>query len=257
MTEENSIELTPPPRIEAHGQLHPPDEFRFADQASPPADAEYEAYEPVESTPIEDRPVLTDEDAEEAVRAVQDNDQVTEMLEDHRHEIIGAGLDLYAGGKEEEPTPQYTVVIYDYMENHVLEVTLDADCDVEDVSTATYQPSGTPDELERAVEMARSHEWLSEHLGREMIGTAMIVIDPDSSDRKADVRFRQPDRRLPSYWATVNLSTESVESVGSVGSSGHGNLDPSLAEILRSIGGSGLGHLDSTTIDTAGSDDHG
>lgn len=257
MTDEDSIELTPPPRIEAHGQPHPPDEFRFADQAGPPTGAEYEQYEPVESTPIEDRPVLTDEDAEEAVRAAQDNDEVSEMLDDHRHEIIGAVLDLYAEGKEEEPTRRYTVVIYDYLENHVLEVRLDADCAVEEVSTATYQPGGTPEELDRAVEMARGHEWLSEQLDREMVGTAMIVPDPDSSDRKADVRFRLPDRRLPSYWATVNLSTESVESVGSVGSSSRGGLDPNVADILRSIRGTGIGHLDPTTVDTPGSGDDG
>lgn len=240
MSEEQQIELQPPPNVQAHGQLLPPDEFRFADQADPPWEDDFENFEPVESTPIEDRPVLTDEAAAEAEEAALENAQVTELLEDHRHEIIGTGLDVYSEGKDAEPTAQYTVAIYDYHEDHVVEVTEGPEFSVDEVETVTYQPGGTPEELDRAVEMARDHEWLSEQLDRELNGTAMIVTHPESTDRLADVRFRRPDRRLPSYYAVVNLSTESVEEVGRVARSpkgGPAHLDPDTVERLLGLRG--------------------
>lgn len=252
MSEELPHELSPPPNIQAHGQLLPPDEFRFTDQAEPPWEDDFENFEPVESIPIEDRPVLTDEAEGEAVDAAMEHEEVTELLADHRHEVIGAGLDVYREGKDAEPTPRYTVVIYDYHEDHVIEVTEDQGFAVEAIETATYQPGGTQAELDHAIEMARDHEWLAEQLDREHVGTAMIVTETESSNRLVDVRFRRPDRRLPDFFATVDLSTDSVEDVGRVGrrpKPGPQQLDPDTLRALLRLQGTGVAEFEPTPDD--------
>lgn len=259
MSEELPSELFPPPNVQAHGQLPPPDEFRFADQADPGWEDDFENFEPVESTPIDDRPVLTDEAAEEAEEAALESDEVVELLEDNRHEVIGTGLDVHAKGKDAEPTARYTVVIYDYHEDHVIEVTEGPEFDVDEVDTATYQPGGSQAELERAIEMAREREWLADRLDREHIGTAMVVTETESSDRLVDVRFRRPDHRLPDFFATVNLSTESVVDVGRVGRRprpGPGQLDPETLRTLLGLRSSRFAEFDSITGDFPRGDHH-
>lgn len=243
MSGDDNRDLAPPPRIEAHSQLHPPSEFRFADQADPPWEAEYENFQPVEPDPIEDRPVLTPEDEERAIAAAREDERVLDRLEDHRHETLGAGLFLRRGEKEGEPVPSYDVLFYDYVEDQVLTVTLDAEFEVDAVETSEYQPALTDAERERAVALAREDEWLAERLHHELIGRTLIA-PTDSGHRMVDVRFMREDQRLPEYMAIVDLSEEAVKRTGSVGQSGLGSglgvgggfgIDPILDESLRDL----------------------
>ncbi len=236
-------DLAPPPRIEAHSQLYPPSEFRFADQPDPPWEAEYENFQPVEPDPIEDRPVLTPEDEERAIAAAREDERVLNRLETHRHETIGAGLFLRRGEKEGEAEPSYDVLFYDYAEDQVLTVTLDAEFEVEAVETSKSQPALTDTERERAVALAREDEWLAQRLNHELIGRTLLA-PTDSGHRMVDVRFVREDRRRPEYMAIVDLSEEAVKQTGSVGQSDIGpgigvgggfGIDPILDESLRDL----------------------
>lgn len=250
--------------MEAHSQLYPSSEFRFADQADPPWEAEYENFQPVEPSPIEDRPVLTPEDEERAIAVARDDERVSDRLEDQRHEIIGAGLFLRRGEKEAEPVPSYDVLFYDYIRDEVLTVTLDEEFEVNAIDTSEYQPALTDTERERAVALAREDEWLAQRLHHELIGRALLA-PTDSGHRMVDVRFVREDRRRPEYMAIVDLSEEAVERTGSVGQSdmrfgtgvgGGFGIDPILNEPLGDLLRRRRG-FDSTSFDPTGGDSDG
>lgn len=238
MTEEKKGQwselLPPPPRLRPHGELHPVTEFSFDDHPEPSWTEQYDQWERVESTPIKDEPILTDELAGEAESVALEHEEVSEFIGD-RYVVIGTSLERKL---REDGEPTLLVVAYDYDDDRTIEVTLeydDGELEVMGVEQASYQPAPTGEELERSIQLAEEDEWLSEQLTREFEACTMLVTstdldDPRRAHRLFDVRFRQPNKQLPRYMALVDLSEDSVVEAGTVGDpddgcGGHGRTE--------------------------------
>lgn len=219
--EDERSELLPPPRLHPHGELHPVTEFSFDDQPGPSWGEQYDEWERVESTPIEDEPILTDELAEEVESIALEHEEVSQLLGD-RYVTIGTSLRLKRR-KDDEPTLVF--VAYDYDDDRTIEAVLEYDddeLDVINVEQASYQPAPVDEELDQAIQLAKEDEWLQKQLTKKLEGSALIVTSNDVDDsrrghRLFDVRFRRPNNRLPRYRALVDLSAEEVVETSTVG----------------------------------------
>lgn len=217
-------DLLPPPRLRPHPELHPVAEFSFDDQPAPEPEVQYNEWERIDSTPIEDEPVLTDELARAAKSVATSNQRASELLGD-RYVAIGTSL---RQKRREDDEPTLVFVAYDYDDDRTVEVVIELDGDdlsVVDVETANYQPAPVAEELDRAIELAAEDEWLDERLSRELEGSAILVTpevedEPHGGHRLFDVRFGRPNERLPEYRALVDLSAGTVVETGVVGDRG-------------------------------------
>jgi len=130
---------------------------------------------------------------------------------------IALGVSRLPGPKDGKLTDAPILVLfYSYTDSLAIEVTLDRSAGrVREVKTARYQPTPIPEEVERAIELARRDARLEPYLREGMRGTVMPQNAADPRDgladhRLLDVMFLYPDERMPRYKALVDLDTERV-----------------------------------------------
>ncbi len=209
--------LLPPPRVLQHGELPPviqPALYGVPAFDGPTPDH----FEPFASKELP--PAVSPELLERIRETVLKHKDVKERLDDERFEWIGVSVrDEKAGEGGVEGT--LLAVLYSYSANRAIEVRLNRDGQkIHDVAVLAYQPPATAGEIERAIELARSHPELAEQLSNDLVGTAILVSltdheSPGFDHRGFDVRFGCPSERLPRFMAMVDLSRETVVSVGS------------------------------------------
>jgi hypothetical protein len=182
------------------------------------AGPEPDHFEPFASEPLSPR--VPPELSERARGTVLQHEALKQHLEGKRFEWIGlSALDDKAveNGRE----AGLLAVLYSYADDRAIEVRLDSAGEVvHDVAHLAYQPPPTQDEIQRAIDFAKSDQRLAGELGDDLVGTAILVSseDPNSPSfrhRLFDVRFGCPCERLPRLMGMVDLSRETVTSVGS------------------------------------------
>jgi hypothetical protein len=205
--------LLPPPRVLQHGELPPVIEPALA--GVPAFDGPTPDH--LEPFASEELPSAVSTESLERIRvAVLEHRTVKKHLAGVRFEWIGVSV---LDEKEGEET--MLAILYSYASNRAIEVRLGREGEeIQDVSVHAYQPPPTEEEIRQAVELARSHPRLTEEVGDDLVGTAILVSpsDPESpsfNHRQFDVRFGCPSERLPRFAAMVDLSREAVVRVGS------------------------------------------
>ena len=110
----------------------------------------------------------------------------------------------------------YLVVAYDYTANLAVEISLDEHGELLGISDEHYQPPPVQSEIDRAIELARSHDRLATKVG-ELVVMAIPFsgINNEWANRRViEVLFGCRTDRLPKYRAWVDLGTESVLHAG-------------------------------------------
>lgn len=110
----------------------------------------------------------------------------------------------------------YLVVAYDYTANVAVEISLDEHGELLGISDERYQPPPVQSELDRAIELARTHDRLSTKVN-DLVAMAIPfsgVNNEWANRRVIEVLFGCRTERLPKYRAWVDLGTESVLHAG-------------------------------------------
>lgn len=165
---------------------------------------------------VESREVtLTEEGARRAVDLALAADAVVRELDAKRYEIMSVGL------KSLDRQTEYPwVIIYNYTDDSVVEVTVDASRGkVLDLTTARYQPPLTSSEQSHAIELVRRNGQLADAGIAVETGAGLIVEEvnfrnPRYGHRLVDLRFGPEDRRAPAAFAIVDLSAQDVVRTG-------------------------------------------
>jgi hypothetical protein len=188
---------------------------------SPPfSDAkDWSKYLPqVETKPVDFEPLesnLTEDSARQAVELALSSKSVISKLEEKRYEIMGVGLRSI-----DRDTEYPLVVIYNYTDDVVLEALVDlVGTTILEITLERYQPPLVPSELTRALDMVRKDSRLPEAGINIDTGMGLVVEEenfrsPRYGHRIIDLRFGPADRRLPTAWAIVDLTSEEVIKIG-------------------------------------------
>jgi hypothetical protein len=168
---------------------------------------------PVDVEPVEPR--TTTESRREAVDVALATDSVTSNLDGKRYEVLEVGTRSL-----DRQTDYPLVIIYNYTDDVVVEVTVDPDRRaVLEVREERYQPPLTDSELSQALEMVRDDGQLSDAGIDVDTGVGLIVEDVNFrssrySHRFVDLRFGPADRYVPTAFAIVDLSRREVVRIG-------------------------------------------
>lgn len=173
---------------------------------------------PTDTTPVVSEPGtvrLTEDDAQQAVDLALNSDSVVRGLDGKRYEIMGVRLKSL-----NRQTEHPLVVIYNYTDNVVVEALVDpAAQTVSEVTSEHYQPPLAPSEESLALEIVRRDGRLPKDGVDVDTGAGLIVEDvnirsPRHGHRLVDLRFGPPDRRIPTAFAIVDLSSQDIVKVG-------------------------------------------
>ena len=168
---------------------------------------------PVDFEPLEPR--IADEARRDAVGSALASDRVTRKLQDKRYQVLEVGTH-----SEDRETDHPLVIIYNYTDDVVVEVTVDSlRRAVLDVTESRNQPALAAFEQIEALEMVRDDGRLPEAGIDVGTGVGLIVDDvnfrsPRYGHRLVDLRFGPADRYLPTAFAIVDLSDQEVVRVG-------------------------------------------
>jgi hypothetical protein len=168
---------------------------------------------PVDFEPLE--PPVADEARREAVSSALGSDRVTRRLEGKRYQVVEVGT-----CSEDRETHRPLVIIYDYTDDMVVEVTVDSvRRAVLDVTETRYQPALATFEQSEALELIRDDGRLPEAGIDVSTGVGLIVEEPNFRSpryghRLVDLRFGPADRYLPTAFAIVDLSDQEVVRTG-------------------------------------------
>ena len=113
----------------------------------------------------------------------------------------------------------YLVVAYDYTANVTVEISLDEHGELLGISDEQYQPPLIESEIERAIELARSHDQLASKLsGLVAMAIPFTGFNNEWANRRVvEVLFGCRTERLPRYRAWIDLGTEGVLYAGETG----------------------------------------
>jgi hypothetical protein len=142
--------------------------------------------------------------------------RVRELLEGKRHEVISVGTRAM-----EDDCEHPVVVIYNYSDDNVIEVLVDATAQSIvgiNVSADSGPPMSAAEE-ERAKELVRRDGFLADNGIDVGTGAGLVVEEVDFRSpryrhRLIDLRFGPLDRRLPTAFAIVDLSAADVVKTG-------------------------------------------
>jgi hypothetical protein len=168
---------------------------------------------PVDFEPLEPR--ITDESRRQAVDSALASDRVTRKLQGKRYQVLEVGT--WALDRQ---TDYPLVIIYNYTDDVVLEAMIDpVRRAVQEVSVERYQPPLTTSEQSQALEMVRDDGRLSEAGIDVDTGVGLIVEDvnfrsPRYGHRLVDLRFGPANRRLPTAFVIVDLTSGDVVRTG-------------------------------------------
>jgi hypothetical protein len=174
-------------------------------------------------TPIEIKPVyfeqleptLTKDRARQATELALASERLRRDLEGKRYEIMGVGMRSL-----DRRTEYPLVVIYNYTNDIVLEAMVDlTGRTVLEVKTERYQPPLAAVELSRALDLLSQDGRLHRRGIDVNTGTGIVVEEenfrsPRHGHRLVDLRFGPEDRRLPTAWAIVDLTSQEVVKTG-------------------------------------------
>ncbi|MFI6416796.1 hypothetical protein ACIBG6_05095 [Streptomyces sp. NPDC050842] len=168
---------------------------------------------PVEFETIE--PKITDERRQQAVDVALASDRAAGKLEGKRYAVLEVGT-----RSMDRQTDFPLVIIYNYTDDDVVEVTVDqVRRSVHEVTVERYQPALTASEQSQALEMVRDGSQLTEADIDFATGVGLIVEDvnirsPRYGHRLVDLRFGPENRYLPTAFAIVDLSDGEVVRTG-------------------------------------------
>ncbi|MEV6280817.1 hypothetical protein [Nocardia sp. NPDC051832] len=172
----------------------------------------------IETTPVavQHRSMAAVDEARAAAPVIAlANYGVRDLIDGKRYEIISIGT------RAVDRTTEFPVVVlYNYDDNVTVEAIVDpAVRDVREVRTTTNQPAVSDAETDRAIELVRRDGRLPDGgvdvgTGRGLIVEETDFHSPRYGHRLVDLRFGPADRRLPTAFAIVDLSTEAVVEVG-------------------------------------------
>jgi hypothetical protein len=174
-------------------------------------------------TRVETRPIyseqfeapVTDEGARQAMDVALASDQVSRELQGKRYGVLGVG-----SKSMDRQTDYPLVVIYNYTDDVVVEAIVDlAAATVLQVSRGGSQPALAASEQSQALDLVRQDGRLTDADIDVDTGAGIIVeeVNPNSSryrHRLVDLRFGPANRRLPTAFAIVDLTTQDVVRTG-------------------------------------------
>ncbi|MFC9439437.1 hypothetical protein [Nocardia sp. NPDC057030] len=141
--------------------------------------------------------------------------EVGDLLRGKRYAIVSVGT------RELDRDTEYpVVVIYDYDDDLAVEAVVDPDRRVVvRVTTSTNQPAVSAQEERHAIELVRADGRLPDNGIDVDTGAGLIIEDvdihsPRHGHRLVDLRFGPLDRRMPTSFAVVDLSTDEVVRAG-------------------------------------------
>jgi hypothetical protein len=173
---------------------------------------------PADTSPVDFEslePRITDESRQQAVDVALASDRTAGKLEGKRYEVLEVGTRSL-----DRQTDYPLVIIYNYTDDVVIEVTIDqVRRAVHDVTVERYQPALTASEQSQALEMVRDDGRLPEADIDITTGVGLIVEDvdirsPRYGHRLVDLRFGPENRYLPTAFAIVDLSNREVARTG-------------------------------------------
>ena len=106
----------------------------------------------------------------------------------------------------------YLAVAYDHTANLAVEISLDEHGELLGINEEQYQPPPIQIEIDRAIELARTHDRLASKV-EGLVAMAIPFAGPNNewaNRRVLEVLFGCRSERLPKYRAWVDLGTESV-----------------------------------------------
>lgn len=173
---------------------------------------------PADITPVEVEPLeswFTTDLRQKAVEFALESDRVTRKLEGKRHQVLDVGT-----RSMDRETELPLVVIYNYSDDVVVEVTIDpVRRAVIEVAEKNYQPALTESEQKQAVEIVRDDGRMAEAGIDVATGVGLIIEDGDGGSprhghRLVDLRFGPPERYVPTAFAIVDLSAQEIAEAG-------------------------------------------
>ncbi|MFI6412075.1 hypothetical protein [Streptomyces sp. NPDC050585] len=180
---------------------------------------DYSRYLPrAETRPVDFdvvEPRISDDTLNRAVDVALASDRATRKLQAKRYEVLQVGTRAL-----DRQTDYPLVVIYNYTDDVVLEVTVDAvRRSVHEVTVEHYQPALTDSEESRALELVRDDGRLAEAGIDVGTGVGLVIEDvdlrsPRCGHRLVDLRFGPEDHYLPRAFALVDLSEGDVVRTG-------------------------------------------
>jgi hypothetical protein len=162
---------------------------------------------------------LRDEFSDSTAQAMMERALATPEVRERlaRGRVIGIGVSR-RGQAEKRERHTYLAVLYDYTANLAVEVYLDEQGALISMNDHQYQPPPTESEVDRAIELARGDDRLSDKVSN-LVGLTIPYAGPDNefADRRVlEVLFGDRTERLPRFRAWVDLGTETVLHVGEV-----------------------------------------
>ncbi|MEU3424360.1 hypothetical protein [Streptomyces gardneri] len=179
---------------------------------------------PADTSPVEFEtlePRVTDESRQQAVDVALASDRTSGRLDGKRYAVLEVGTRSL-----DRQTDHPLVIIYNYTDDEVLEVTIDqVRRAVHEVTVENYQPPLTDSEHSQALELVRDGNQLTESDVDLSTGVGLIVEDvnlrsPHYGHRLVDLRFGPENQYLPTAFAIVDLSDQEVVRTGLVSQEG-------------------------------------
>jgi hypothetical protein len=166
---------------------------------------------PVETIPVEFEPADPALSEEDIRRAIEEASAVAAReLDGKRYELMHVRL-----FSDDRTTHRPLVVYYDYTDDLVLEVLL---IEGPALKWSRYQPPLTAAEQRLALELVERDGRLTDDLdtGAGIIVEDVDITSPRYGHRLVDLRFGPLDRRIPTAFAIVDLSTQDIVEIGRI-----------------------------------------
>jgi hypothetical protein len=215
---ERRASLPRPPRVppalqEFPAVVEPP--LRDIDD---PPETLIEGFELVESQSPRVAVPATTEMADPFREAVFADERIQRLLVDKRHAVLGASRLL---DDKEREVPASLLLLYSYTDERTYRVWLEGeggDVRVRDIEELDQQPPASEEEIQRAIDIARTADDVESRLAEGFEATALLASSVEPGDRhygrrRVAVGFGPPDERLPRVRVLVDLGTEEVLAV--------------------------------------------
>lgn len=160
--------------------------------------------------------MVSEELRDRAIELALGHDRLREAIAGKAHVVLGvSSLD---GKRTKERA--LTVVVHVYEDAATYEVLVVGEGDaleIRDVTQSEFQPGPSDDEIQRAIEIARTDDRVARQLADDFFAEALLVSVVEPGDehygrRRFSVVFGPPEERLPRVNAVVDLLDGSVVS---------------------------------------------
>jgi hypothetical protein len=162
---------------------------------------------------------LTTQHVDDARAIALRDARVSRRLESIPHAFMGGAL---YSSKDPKAASHIQLVFYDYKSNVAVEVHVDPHKKaVERVIEGQFQPAPTKEELKKAIDLAAKDRRIADPIAKDGLEGRAIQVTPPKGHAHAgrrlfDVRFGEPNARLPRLKAMVDIGAEAVLEAGHV-----------------------------------------